>query len=68
MMTLWATLVLAISVSTVASTITESNVTTVEVIDEYANMLNFRVEKFDKSYSVVEQEDLKIECKGRIGC
>ena len=27
------------------------------------NSLHFRVDKFEKSYAVVEQEDLKIECK-----
>jgi len=31
--------------------------------DDTSNLLKFRVEKFKKSYSVVEQEDLKIKCE-----
>lgn len=32
-----------------------------EIVDD--GILPFRVDKFEKSYAVVEQEDLKIECK-----
>ena len=33
------------------------------ISEEKSSALHFRVDKFEKSYAVVEQEDLKIECK-----
>ena len=33
------------------------------IVSAEDNSLHFRVDKFEKSYAVVEQEDLKIECK-----
>ena len=44
--------------------IDEENYAEFVILEDHSdNLLHFRVDKFEKSYNVVEQEDLKIECE-----